>query len=100
MPDIDLPTVIFALVALFVAWKLRSVLGTRNDGEGPTGLIAPLRRAPGPVSPTVTPPEPAGAISAPAAPQADRWQGFAAPESLAASRPSRPPTAALPRRVS
>ena len=33
MPDIDLPTVIFALVALFVAYKLRSVLGTRNDGE-------------------------------------------------------------------
>ena len=45
MPDIDLPTVIFALVALFVAYKLRSVLGTRNDGERPSGgLIAPLRR--------------------------------------------------------
>ena len=38
MPDIDLPTVLFALVAIFVAFKLRSVLGTRNDGERPTGL--------------------------------------------------------------
>ena len=33
MPEIDLPTVIFALVALFVAWKLRSVLGMRQDSE-------------------------------------------------------------------
>ena len=48
MPDIDLPTVIFALVALFVAYKLRSVLGMRSDSERPTGgLLAPLRRAPG-----------------------------------------------------
>ena len=48
MPEIDLPTVIFALVALFVAYKLRSVLGTRNDGARRSGgLVAPLRRAPG-----------------------------------------------------
>ena len=37
MPEIDLPTVIFALVALFVAWKLRSVLGMRQDSERPGG---------------------------------------------------------------
>ena len=37
MPDLDLPTVIFALVALFVAWKLRSVLGVRQDSERPGG---------------------------------------------------------------
>ncbi len=80
MPDIDLPTVIFALVALFVAWKLRSVLGTRNDGERPNGLIAPLRRAPGPAAPTVAPPEPALTGPAPTAPPADRWQGSAGPE--------------------
>jgi predicted lipid-binding transport protein (Tim44 family) len=81
MPDIDLPTVIFALVALFVAFKLRSVLGTRNDGERPTGgLIAPLRRAPGPAGPTVTTPELAGAVHAPTAPPVERWQGFAEPE--------------------
>ena len=50
MPEIDLPTVIFALVALFVAWKLRSVLGMRQDSERPGGMLAPLRRAPGPAS--------------------------------------------------
>jgi predicted lipid-binding transport protein (Tim44 family) len=78
MPDIDLSTVIFALVALFVAYKLRSVLGTRNDGERPTGgLLAPLRRAPGPVvGPTVARPEVAGAGPAPT-PPADPWRDFA-----------------------
>ena len=54
MPEIDLPTVIFALVALFVAYKLRSVLGVRNNSERqPGGLLAPLRRAPGPPNPAV-----------------------------------------------
>ncbi len=81
MPDIDLPTVIFALVALFVAFKLRSVLGTRNDGQRPTGgLLTPLRRAPGPAGPTIATPEPAGAGPAPTAPPAERWQGFAEPD--------------------
>ena len=82
MPDIDLPTVIFALVALFVAYKLRSVLGMRNDGERPPGggLLAPLRRAPGPVGPTVAPPEPAIAGPLAATPPPDRWQGFAEPD--------------------
>ncbi len=81
MPDIDLPTVIFALVALFVAYKLRSVLGMRNDGQRPTGgLLAPLRRAPRPASvpgaladaPPAAPP-----VSPPAA---DRWVGVAEPD--------------------
>jgi predicted lipid-binding transport protein (Tim44 family) len=79
MPDIDLPTVIFALVALFVAYKLRSVLGTRNDGERPAGgLLAPLRRAPGPVPPGAAPAEapPAASVAAPP-PPADRWRDFA-----------------------
>jgi len=80
MPDIDLPTVIFALVALFVAFKLRSVLGTRNDGERPTGLLAPLRRAPGPAGPAVATPEPVQAAPPPAAPPAERWQGYAEPD--------------------
>jgi predicted lipid-binding transport protein (Tim44 family) len=81
MPDIDLPTVIFALVALFVAYKLRSVLGMRNHGERPTGgLLAPLRRAPGPASVpealTDAPPA-APAVSPPAT---DRWEGVAGPD--------------------
>ncbi len=41
MPEIDLPTVIFALVALFVAWKLRSVLGMRQDLERPGESYGP-----------------------------------------------------------
>ena len=57
MPEIDLPTVIFALVALFVAWKLRSVLGMRQDSERPGELMAPLRRAPGPASAPVAQPD-------------------------------------------
>jgi predicted lipid-binding transport protein (Tim44 family) len=80
MPEIDLPTVIFALVALFVAYKLRSVLGVRNNSERqPGGLLAPLRRAPGSLNPTVVTPEgPASALAPP--PAADRWKGVAEPE--------------------
>ncbi len=83
MPDIDLATVIFALVAIVVAYKLRSVLGTRNDGRRPTGLVAPLRRAPGPASPAAAPPEPTGALPASApVTTAERWEGYAAPEAF------------------
>jgi predicted lipid-binding transport protein (Tim44 family) len=76
MPEIDLPTVIFALVALFVAWKLRSVLGMRQDSERPGGILAPLRRAPGPASAPVAQPDaaPPAPVSLPAA---DRWKGVA-----------------------
>jgi predicted lipid-binding transport protein (Tim44 family) len=81
MPDIDLPTVIFALVALFVAFKLRSVLGTRNDGERPTGgLLAPLRRTPGPAAPPAAPPAPAVAAPAPEPQPSERWGGYAETE--------------------
>jgi len=31
----DMTTIVFALLAAFVVWKLRSVLGTRNDAEKP-----------------------------------------------------------------
>jgi predicted lipid-binding transport protein (Tim44 family) len=80
MPDIDLPTVIFALVALFVAYKLRSVLGMRSGPERPTGgLLAPLRRAPGP-PPSVAPVDAAATGPSPAAPPADRWKGIADPD--------------------
>ncbi len=75
MPEIDLPTVIFALVALFVAWKLRSVLGMRHDSERPGGLTAPLRRVPS-ANPAVAQPDatlPAPVSQAPA----DRWKGVA-----------------------
>jgi predicted lipid-binding transport protein (Tim44 family) len=76
MPEIDLPTVIFALVALFVAWKLRSVLGMRHDSERPGGLLAPLRRVPSASNPPLAQPE--AAPSTPLSqPPADRWKGVA-----------------------
>ncbi len=81
MPDIDFSTVIFALVALFVAFKLRSVLGTRNDpGRQPGGLLAPLRRAPGPSNAPVVPADAAASsIAATTTPADDRWRGVAEP---------------------
>jgi predicted lipid-binding transport protein (Tim44 family) len=80
MPEIDLPTVIFALVALFVAYKLRSVLGMRHDSERqPGGLLAPLRRAPGPPNPAVLQSDGA-ASAATTPPAADRWEGVAEPD--------------------
>src|SRR6516162_1114115 len=79
MPEIDLPTVIFALVALFVAWKLRSVLGMRQDSERPGGLLAPLRRVPSAPNPPTAQPDatPSTPVSQPAA---DRWRGVAEPD--------------------
>jgi len=83
MPEIDLPTVIFALVALFVAYKLRSVLGTRNDGARPPGgLLAPLRRAPEPTASAVPPrdaPVDAPALQPALPPAGDRWKSVAEP---------------------
>jgi predicted lipid-binding transport protein (Tim44 family) len=80
MPEIDLPTVIFALVALFVAYKLRSVLGMRQDSERqPGGLLAPLRRVPSASSPPVAQPDAAPPAPVPQ-PEADRWRGVAEPD--------------------
>jgi predicted lipid-binding transport protein (Tim44 family) len=79
MPEIDLPTVIFALVALFVAWKLRSVLGMRQDTDRPGELAAPLRRAPGPASAPVAQPDAAPSTVVSLAP-AERWKGVAQPD--------------------
>ena len=46
----DMTTIIFALLAAFVVWKLRSVLGTRSGSEKPP--FNPFaRRAPGGLGP-------------------------------------------------
>jgi predicted lipid-binding transport protein (Tim44 family) len=79
MPEIDLPTVIFALVALFIAWKLRSVLGMRQDSERPGELAAPLRRAPAPPGPPVAQPDATPSAQA-SLPATDRWKGVADPD--------------------
>ena len=83
--QMDISTVVFALVAVFVAWKLRSVLGTRGPARPPLdrrppGGFAPPRRGGEvvdlkPVTPPTEPPPPAP----------DRWKGFAAPGSPAAA---------------
>ena len=84
MPDIDMSTVIFALVALFVAFKLRSVLGVRNDAGRPGGgFLAPLRRTLGPQSPAVAPPDATASGAASPAPAIDRWKGVAEPDTPA-----------------
>ena len=91
MPEIDLPTVIFALVALFVAWKLRSVLGMRQDSERPGELMAPLRRAPGPASAPVAQPD-----AAPSAPisRLPRTVGKASPSPIRRSGAASTPLSA------
>jgi predicted lipid-binding transport protein (Tim44 family) len=82
MPEIDLPTVIFALVALFVAYKLRSVLGVRNDpNRQPGGLLAPLRRAPGPSAAPVVAADATAPVLVPPPAAPDRWKGVAEPDS-------------------
>ncbi|HUZ91606.1 MAG TPA: Tim44/TimA family putative adaptor protein [Methylocella sp.] len=84
----DMTTIIFALLAAFVVWKLRSVLGTRNGAEKPPSNPF-ASRAPGGLGPR--PGDPAhdsvnrvitlpGAAEAPAAAapdKDDRWKPYA-----------------------
>jgi predicted lipid-binding transport protein (Tim44 family) len=88
MQGIDISTIVFAVVAIFVVWKLRSVLGTRNGAERPP--VDPAAGPPGPGGfsrpmgqvvrlPTAGAP-PAAAVAAPAD-AAQRWKGFAEPGS-------------------
>ncbi|WP_244532235.1 Tim44/TimA family putative adaptor protein [Methylocapsa palsarum] len=83
-------TIVFALLAAFVLWKLRSVLGTRNGEErrrpsyldrGPDGARpkaddgANIVRLPGSADAL------AGKALAPEPDPTERWKGFAAPGS-------------------
>src|SRR5579863_4433309 len=84
----DASTIIFALLALFVLWKLRSVLGTRSGPEKPPAQnsffkagsatndnkVVPLPGA-APRLPPVMP-----AVSDP-----NRWKAYAEPESRVAT---------------
>jgi predicted lipid-binding transport protein (Tim44 family) len=90
----DMTTIIFALLAVFVVWKLRSVLGTRNGAEKPPGNPF-ARRAPGGLGPRAGDPASdsisrviplPGAAEPPvaAAPdKGDRWKPYAEPGSPA-----------------
>lgn len=80
------PTIIlFAALAVFVIWKLRSVLGVRTDRETPVaGRFGP-RRPPGQKAPAAPPGAPPSAFAeqASAVPAAERWKGLAEPDSAA-----------------
>jgi predicted lipid-binding transport protein (Tim44 family) len=76
MENLDVTTVVFAIVAIFVAVKLRSVLGTRTGAERrPTDAPPPYppEAAPDNVVPFGLGRRPAP----PVAPPLDRWRGFA-----------------------
>lgn len=86
----DMTTIIFALLAAFVVWKLRSVLGTRTGTEKPpTNPFAP--RAPGGVGPRSGEPHgqvvtlPGAAETPPLTAQlsSERWKPHAEPGSKA-----------------
>jgi len=95
MPNFDISTVVFAIIAIFVVWKLRSVLGMRNGAERPPFDSAP---GPGPGRNPTGGGQPMGQVvrlptSSPAAatpPEstasgAARWKGFAEPGSTVAA---------------
>lgn len=72
----DPSLIVFAALAVFVIWKLRSVLGMRVDRDTPP----PARFAPRPPAPAAVAPSPAAARAAqtPARPSgAERWEGVA-----------------------
>ena len=75
MPNLDVPTIVFAVVAIFVIFKLRQVLGTRTGNEPRPPMSPP---AP-PQTNNVIPLSAAlrtGAATPPP-PPAERWKGFA-----------------------
>jgi predicted lipid-binding transport protein (Tim44 family) len=83
MQDLDPSTIIFALLAIFVIWKLRSVLGTRTGNEKPPPT--PFWRRAVETNdnkvvnlPRATPP------SSSSQPNVDRWKPYAEPGSKVA----------------
>jgi len=76
MQNLDVSTVVFAVVAIFVIFKLRSVLGTRTGAERrPLDPTTPARGDPPVANGNVIPI--GGVARAAGAPPADRWKGFA-----------------------
>ena len=71
--NIDPTTIVFAIVAIFVAWRLWSVLGTRPGAPRPPVQSPHVARVGGDVVDVtpLTPPLPSG----------DRWRGVAEPDS-------------------
>lgn len=92
MQDFDIKTLFFLALAVFVAWKLRSVLGQKTGSEQPPADPFARRETP-PMRPDQSQPAdgrrdnvirlPGAAAEpvAPAATDADRWKGIAPPDS-------------------
>lgn len=81
MDHIDPATVVFAIVAIFVAWKLRQVLGSRTGAERRPMDVSPPA-GPGPSgNDNVVPLGASRRAPAPPAPSPDRWRGIAEPGS-------------------
>jgi predicted lipid-binding transport protein (Tim44 family) len=84
----DIYTIIFLALAVFIFLRLRSVLGQRTGSERSPYDVAPTKDA-GPAGKSNVVPIP-GLGAPPAAapltdvPAADRWKGFAEPETVAA----------------
>ena len=89
---LDPLTIISALVAIFVIWKLRSVLGQRTGVEKPPSSPF-LERRPDPAAPgpSPVPPRSGGTVirlpgaGQPSAPDPGRWRPYADPGSPVAS---------------
>ncbi len=77
---LDASTIIFALLAIFVLWKLRSVLGTRTGSEKPPS--APFLRRP--VEDGKVVPLPGVATRPAIEAGTDRWRPYAEPGSKTA----------------
>jgi predicted lipid-binding transport protein (Tim44 family) len=83
----DITTLIFIVLAIFVIWRLRSVLGQKTGNEQPP--FDPLSRRDAPLRPGNSTPEPDhnvvrlpgpnGARPAAEVQTAERWKGFAEP---------------------
>lgn len=89
----DITTIVFAILAIFVVWKLRSVLGTRTGTERPpfdpfarrnAADRTPASSEGGKVIPLPGSAERSAAAYRPATPDPDRWRGYAAPDSVVA----------------
>jgi predicted lipid-binding transport protein (Tim44 family) len=90
MPGLDVTTIVFAIIAIFVVWKLRSVLGTRSGAERPP--LDPARGSnfgqnggPQPMGQVLRMPTAPPASSRPAVEAADRWKDYAEPGSKVAA---------------
>lgn len=84
---LDPSTIIFALLAIFVLWKLRSVLGTRTGNEKPPPTNPFFRRTIGTNDNKVVPLPGAAPPQVPSAspPNPDRWKAYAEPDSKVAA---------------